>query len=138
MKVYWKERRAGQRLMLCGDDESEVEVGAVRQTRHGYDALAKTNTYDPGRAQKGFETIDEAKSFVESFHPWDIFGGDWDLEVEPDVRPAENEASAGAADEPTQDSTPADDSPQADSGSGQEPPEENQPRNRGWKFWGKG
>ena len=97
MKVYWKERRAGQRLILSGDDGTEVEVGAVRLTSRGYDALAKTNTYDPGRAQKGFETIEEARDFVESFHPWDIFGGDWDLEVDPEVRPAETEASAAGS-----------------------------------------
>ena len=86
MKVYWKERRAGQRLILLLDDESETEVGAVRETKRGFDALAMTNTYDPGRAQKGFPSIEEAKAFVEAFHPWDIFGGDWDLEVEPEVR----------------------------------------------------
>ena len=87
MKVYWQERRAGQRLILAGDDESEIEVGAVRQTPRGFDALAKTNTYDPGRATKGLATIEEAKAFVEDFHPWEIFGGDWDMEVEPGVRP---------------------------------------------------
>ena len=86
MKVYWKERRAGQRLILLLDDESETEVGAVRETKRGFDALAMTNTYDPGRAQKGFASIEEAKDFVEAFHPWDIFGGDWDLEVETGVR----------------------------------------------------
>ena len=70
MKIYWQQRRAGQRLILFTDDETEIEVGAVRQTPRGFDALAKTNTYDPGRARKGFATIEDAKSFVESFHPW--------------------------------------------------------------------
>ena len=93
MKVYWQERRKGQRLILFTDDEGEVEVGAVRETPRGFDALAKTNTYDPGRAQKGFGTMEEAKAFVEIFHPWDLFGGDLNLEVEPEVRRDSSEAS---------------------------------------------
>ena len=74
MRLYWRERRAGQRLVLLDDFGAEIEVGAVRQTKRGFDALAKTNTYDPGRAQKGFASLEEAKEFVEFFHPWDIFG----------------------------------------------------------------
>ena len=96
MKVYWQERRSGQRLVLSLDDESEIEVGAVRRTPRGFDALANTNTYDPGRAQKGLATMEEAKAFVESFHPWDLFGGDPDLEVEPEVLSFQTEASAPA------------------------------------------
>ncbi|MCE2464467.1 MAG: hypothetical protein J4G01_00035 [Dehalococcoidia bacterium] len=87
MRLYWRERRAGQRLVLLDDFDAEIEVGAVRQTRRGFDALAKTNTYDPGRAQKGFATLEEAKEFVEWFHPWDIFGGDLDMTVESEVQP---------------------------------------------------
>ena len=101
MRLFWQERRAGQRLILDTDDEGEVEVGAVRQTPRGYDALAKTNTYDPGRAQKGFATIEEAKVFVEEFHPWDLFGGDPNMEVEPEVRRLPTEpASPGATSMP--------------------------------------
>ena len=111
MKVYWQERKAGQRLLLAADGEEEIEVGAVRKTPRGFDALAKTNTYDPGRAQKGFGTIDEAKEFVESFHPWDIFGGDYDLEVEPEVRPAPSEDAAPAQEQPTAPQASAEDSP---------------------------
>ena len=88
MKLYWQERRAGQRLILLSDDGTETEVGAVRQTKRGFDALAMTNTYDPGRAQKGIATMEEAKAFVEAFTPWDLFGGDRYQEVEPEVRPA--------------------------------------------------
>ena len=108
MRVFWQERRSGQRLILLADDDSETEVGAVRQTPRGFDALAKTNTYDPGRAQKGFPSIEEAKAFVEEFHPWDIFGGDYDLEVEPEVRrlPTEDstqsEQATGQAAEPAE------------------------------------
>ena len=98
MTLYWQERKAGERLILALNDESEEEVGAVRRTPRGFDALAKTNTYDPGRAQKGFETIEEAKAFVESFHPWDLFGGDMDMEVEPEVRRL-NEASTEEAED---------------------------------------
>ncbi len=124
MKVYWRERRSGQRLVFSPDGETEVEVGAVRQTPRGFDALAKTNTYDPGRAKKGFVTIEEAKAFVESFHPWDLFGGDWDLKVEPEVQHIANQGSAEA---------PA----QAEDESGQPAQEERQTGRSGWKFWKK-
>ena len=116
MRVYWMKRRRGQRLVLAADDGSEVEVGAVRQTPRGFDALANTNTYDPGRAQRDFATVEEAKDFVESFRPWEIFGGDWDLEVEPEVQPGEGSVStseelggdegSGQADKPAE-PTPA-------------------------------
>ncbi len=86
MKLYWEARKAGERLVLDPEDGNLVEVGLVRRTPRGYDAMAKTNTYDPGRAQKGFGTIEEAKAFVEGFHPWDVFGGDMDMEPEPEVR----------------------------------------------------
>ena len=110
MKLYWQERRAGQRLILAQDDGELLEVGGVRSTREGFDAFAKTNTYDPGRARKGFESMEEAKSFVEFFHPWDLFGGDHDLEVEPEVRPIEGSVATAVtaeADEPA----PASESP---------------------------
>ena len=87
MKLYWQEGKTGQRLMFSLDDGEETNVGTVRQTRRGFDALAVTTGYDPGRAQKGFGTIEEAKAFVEEFHPWDMFGGDFDLVVDPVVRP---------------------------------------------------
>ncbi len=89
MILYWRERRKGQQLMLAEDDGGELEVGAVRETPRGFDALAKTNTYDPGRAQKDFASIEEAKAFVESFRPWLIFGGHQGMDVETDVRPAD-------------------------------------------------
>ena len=163
MKLYWQERRAGQRLMLSTDDEDETEVGAVRKTPRGFDALAKTNTYDPGRAQKGFGTMDEAKEFVESFHPWDIFGGDHDLEVEPEVRPAPVEDTPLADEQPAQPqaqtetpSIPVEEDPQepevlpsASAEPTEEPaplapdpearpaPSDEPPRKRRWLFWTK-
>lgn len=112
MKVFWQERRAGQRLILETDDGNEVEVGGVRSKAQGFDAFAKTNTYDPGRAQKGFESMEEAKSFVEFFHPWDLFGGDLDLEVEEEVRPLES-ADATVVKTEAEAPTPAPESPAA-------------------------
>ena len=89
MNVYWRERRRGQRLMLVQEEGAdEIEVGGVRETKSGFDAFAKTFGYEPGRAQKGIESMDEAKEFVESFHPWDLYPDGQGLTVEPDVRPA--------------------------------------------------
>ena len=67
MKVYWREHRTGQRLILDSGAGQEEEVGGIRRTPRGFDALAKTLGYDPGRAQKGFATLEEAKAFVEDF-----------------------------------------------------------------------
>lgn len=157
MKLYWQERRMGQRLILALHDESEVEVGAVRKTPRGFDALAKTNTYDPGRAQKGFATIEEAKFFVESFHPWDLFGGDLDLEVEPEVRLLPTGVAGQASDESSQAGAPADTAqsaveepdPAQPTGSGEASVQSEdvaatsaegnaKPEKRGWQFWKKG
>ncbi len=159
MKLFWQERRAGQRLILVLDDETEVEVGMVRSTAGGFDALAKTNTYDPGRAQKGLASMEEAKAFVEEFHPWDIFGGDLDLEVEPEAHPAQDrpeasttpaEAPPGPADEPQAVDTSAE-APAvaaAETPRSVEPPapvheepvaaSDESSRKPGWKFWKKG
>ena len=90
MMVYWRERKKGQRLVLVQEEGGdEIEIGGVRETKRGFDAFAKTFGYDPGRAQKGMETLDEAKSFVESFRPWEMYQGTHGLSVESDVRPAE-------------------------------------------------
>ena len=90
MMVYWRERKKGQRLVLVQEEGGdEIEIGGVRETKRGFDAFAKTFGYDPGRAQKGMETLDEAKSFVESFRPWEMYQGTHGLSVESGVRPAE-------------------------------------------------
>lgn len=92
MMVYWRERRKGQRLVLVQEEGGdEIEIGGVRETKRGYDAFAKTFGYEPGRAQKGIETLDEAKSFVESFNPWEMYQGAEGLGVEPDVRSPDGE-----------------------------------------------
>jgi hypothetical protein len=98
MKVYWRERKSGQSLILYSDGETEVEVGMVRRTPRGFDAVAKTNTYDPGRSQRGMASMEEAKAFVESFHPWDLFGGDRALQVDPEVRRMLAETSSPTTD----------------------------------------
>ncbi|MCI0440565.1 MAG: hypothetical protein L0177_15740 [Chloroflexi bacterium] len=88
MQVYWRQVRRGQRLVLSADGgENEEEVGGVRETRNGFDAFARTFGYDPGRAAKGIPTLEEAKAFVESFRPWELFEGTRGLSVEKDVRP---------------------------------------------------
>ena len=90
MMVYWRERKKGQRLVLVQEEGGEeIEVGGVRETKRGFDAFAKTFGYEPGRAEKGIETLEEAKSFVESFRPWEMYQGTHGLSVESDVRPAE-------------------------------------------------
>ena len=92
MKLYWQQVRKGERLVLASDDEQSVEeIGGVRETKRGYDAFAKTFGYEPGRAQKGIPSMGEAKEFVESFRPWDLYDGADELSVESTVR-AEAEA----------------------------------------------
>ena len=91
MKVYWREHRTGQRLILDSGTGQEEEVGGVRRTPRGFDALAKTMGYEPGRAQKGFPTLEDAKSFVESFHPWDIFVGSAEVDFDETVHPLPEE-----------------------------------------------
>ena len=135
MKVYWQARKVGQRLVLLEDDESEIEVGLVRKTPRGFDALAKTNTYDPGRSQKGLATIEEAKTFVESFHPWEIFGGDWDLEVEPEVHGLSAEVPTPDEGESSQQTASA---PEAAADGPEVATEEDvTPKKRGWQVWKK-
>ena len=88
MKLYWMERKAGQKLVLEDDEGEGHEMGAVRETKRGFDAFATTNTYDPGRAERGIASMEEAKVFVESHRPWELFIGSMPMEVETEVRPA--------------------------------------------------
>ena len=92
MKVYWREWRRGQRLVvvLSDEDDREEEVGGVRETRDGFDAFAKTFGYEPGRAQKGIPTMEEAKAFVENFRPWELYDDTQGITVDPEVRPVLN------------------------------------------------
>ena len=86
MEVYWQEVRRGQRLVL-DDDSGDKEIGGVRETKRGFDAFAKTFGYDPGRAKKDIQSMCEAKEFVESFRPWEIYQLGEDVAIEPGVRP---------------------------------------------------
>jgi hypothetical protein len=88
MKVFWRHVRRGQRLVLnTGEDGQEEEIGGVRETKRGFDAFAKTFGYEPGRAMKGIETLEEAKGVVEQFRPWELYDGGQGLSVDPQVRP---------------------------------------------------
>ena len=87
LELYWQHTKKGQRLVLIGGDGQEQEVGGVRETRRGFDAFAKTFGYEPGRAEKGIASMDEAKTFVESFSPWELFVDPEALAVETEVRP---------------------------------------------------
>ena len=86
MSVYWKIMRRGQNLII--EDTSGVEevIGGYRENKSGIDAYARTMGYEPDRSRKGFDTVEDAKAFVESFTPWDIFGVQ-DATVESEVRP---------------------------------------------------
>ena len=86
MRVYWQIAKQGQRLMLV-DGEREERIGGVRETKRGFDALAITFGYDPGRARRDIASMDEAKAFVESFKPWELFNSDQKVSIEPDVKP---------------------------------------------------
>ena len=86
MRAFWREHRLGQRLILIDNEGHEEELGAVRKTRGGFDAIAKTFGYDPGRAASGLPSMEEGKRFVESFTPWDLFDGTEGVKVEPGVQ----------------------------------------------------
>ena len=102
MRVYWRKVKWGQSLILSNEDDGQEEdLGGFRETKRGIDALAKTFSYEPGRSQKGFPTIDEAKAFVEAFRPWEIFGVQVDT-VDPDVMPALDSATTKTAGTPGQ------------------------------------
>ena len=74
--------------MLASDGaDHEQEIGGVRETKRGFDAFAKTFGYEPGRAEKGIPSMDEAKEFVESHRPWELFEGGHGLTVDPEIRP---------------------------------------------------
>ena len=69
------------------DGEREQRIGGVRETPRGFDALAITFGYEPERARRDIASMDEAKAFVESFKPWELYVQDSNITVETDVRP---------------------------------------------------
>ena len=87
MRVYWRSVKSGQNLVLSREDEGREErIGGFRETKRGIDAYATTFGYDPGRSRKGFATIEDAKAFVESFRPWELYGAQG-VTVDPEVKP---------------------------------------------------
>ncbi len=86
MSVYWKTMKRGQNLII--DDTSGLEevIGGFRENKSGINAYARTMGYEPDRSRSGFDTVEDAKAFVESFTPWDLFGVR-DVTVESEVRP---------------------------------------------------
>ncbi len=91
MKMYWQQKKRGIDLLVEMDDGETYSVGGVRVTRRGIEALAKTNGYDPGRAIKGLDNVEEGRAFVEQFEPWRDFFPYEDLQMEPEVRPLPSE-----------------------------------------------
>ena len=88
MAVYWKTVKLGQNLILYEEsDDKEQVIGGFRDTKRGIDAYATTFGYEPGRSQKDFPSIEDAKAFVENFRPWELYGAS-DVTVETDVKPA--------------------------------------------------
>ena len=86
MNVYWRTVRRGQNLVIGDDGGQEEIIGGYRESKRGIDAYAKTTGYDPDRSKKGFETLEDAKAFVEAFSPWDLFGARG-VTVDPEVKP---------------------------------------------------
>ena len=84
MRVYWQAVKVGLRLMLA-DGEREERLGGVRKTPRGFDAFATTFGYDPDRARRDIASQEEAKAFVESFKPWELFVSDPGVVVEPEI-----------------------------------------------------
>lgn len=88
MRVYWRVAKRGENLVISQDDGvTEERIGGFRETKKGIDAYAATFGYEPERSQKGFATVEDAKTFVESFQPWELYGAN-DAAVESEVLPA--------------------------------------------------
>ena len=86
MRIFWRESKPGRHLMLEHDDGELTRVGFIIRSRRGFDAVAQTTGYAPERSRNDWPTIEEAQAFVESFSPWEDFGGGSDLIVEPGLR----------------------------------------------------
>ena len=89
MAVYWRTVKLGQNLILSDEsDGKEQLLGGFRDTKRGIDAYATTGGgYDPGRSQKDFPSIEDAKAFVEHFRPWEFYYSG-DITVDAEVKPA--------------------------------------------------
>ena len=139
MELYWREHRIGQQLILSRDGGEEV-VGTIRRTPRGYDAAAQTFGYDPGRAEKGMGSLEEARAFVESFRPWEQYVDPSDQAVEPGVRSREDAEAAAPGAAQIEETLSA---PSEDAADEPEPPREptergSPTRRRWWEFWKSG
>jgi len=123
MRVYWKDVRRGQNLILSEQEGHEEVIGGFRETGRGTDAYAQTFGYDPGRSQKGFATIEDAKDLVKTFRPWELHGVR-DVTVEHEARPVSEPDSIGEFDPPVTNAEPA--------------VQEHQTRKRWREFWRRG
>ncbi|MBT98586.1 MAG: hypothetical protein CL902_08155 [Dehalococcoidia bacterium] len=86
MSVFWRDVKRGQNLYVDDAEGNEEVIGGYRENKSGVDAYARTFGYDPDRSRKGFDSVEAAKLFVESFSPWEIFGVR-DATVELESRP---------------------------------------------------
>ena len=120
MRVYWKDVRRGQNLVLTEQEGDEQVIGGFRETKRGIDAYAQTFGYDPGRSQKDFATIQDAMDFVESFKPWELHGVQ-DVTVEHEAGPVSEPESIVEPDPPVTNAEPAVLNPQSSEG--------------WWEFW---
>ena len=135
MRVYWKEVRRGQNLILSEQEGHEEVIGGFRETSRGIDAQAQTFGYDPGRSQKGFSTIEDAKAFVESFRPWELHGAQ-DVTVEHEVGPDSEPESIGEPDPPDEPDPPGE--PEPPSTNVEPAVLDRQSPKHWWEFWRKG
>ena len=120
MRVFWRDVRRGQNLVLSEQEGQEEVIGGFRETKRGIDAYAQTFGYDPGRSQKGFATTEDAKDFVESFRPWELHGAQ-DVTVDREPGPVEDLGSFAEPTPPNQPTEPV--------------VQEHQTRKRWWEFW---
>ena len=86
MSVYWRIVKRGQNLIVDDTTGLEEIIGGYRENKRGIDAYARTMGYEPERSRKGFDSVDEAKTFVESFSPWELFGVQG-ITIEAETRP---------------------------------------------------
>ena len=99
MRVYWKDMRRGQNLIFSEEEGQEEVIGGFRETSRGIDAYAQTFGYEPGRSQKGFPSVEDAREFVESFRPWELHGAQ-DVTVERQAGPVSEPGSIADPDPP--------------------------------------
>jgi len=86
--VYWQDARRGQNLVLTNDVTGrEQRIGGFTEVNQRFAAYVTTAEYDPRNSKDGLPTMKEAKAFVESFKPWELYGAEG-VSVEPEVRPA--------------------------------------------------